>query len=113
MFDSANEFIETIDSPSPFYLVMMFILTPLVVSRRVKRSAALVRQKLGTGVKKTVSKSFRGLSTTARRMARMKNFVKKPRNPFRKPKAPSKVNPFVSAKAKRIFFRFPFTKCCR
>lgn len=92
MFDSANEFIETIDSPSPFYLVMMFILTPLVVSRRVKRSAALVRQKLGTGVKKTVSKSFRSLSTTARRMARMKNFVKKPRNLLRKPKAPSKIS---------------------
>ncbi len=91
MFPPDEEFIDAGDFPSPFYLVMMFILTPLVVSRRVKRSAAFVRQKLGTGVKRTMSKSIRSLSSTARRMARMKNFVKKPRNLIRKPKAPSKV----------------------
>ncbi len=39
-----------------------------------------------------MSKSIHGLSSTARRMARMKNFVKKPRNLIRKPKAPSKVS---------------------
>ena len=66
MFTSANEFIEKIDSPRPFYLLMMFILTPFVVSRRVKRSAAFVRQKLGPGVKRTVTQSFRGLSTTVK-----------------------------------------------
>jgi hypothetical protein len=92
MFSPDEDFVDAGDSPSPFYLLMMFILTPLVVSRRVKRSAAFVRQKLGTGVKKTMSKSIRGLSSTARRMVRMKNFVKKPRNLIRKPKAPSKVS---------------------
>jgi hypothetical protein len=92
MFSPTEEFIDAGDSPSPFYLVMMFILTPLIVSRRVKRSAAFVRQKLGTGVKRTMSRSMRGLSSTARRMVRMKNFVKKPRNLIRKPKAPSKVS---------------------
>jgi hypothetical protein len=92
MFSPDEEFIDAGDSPSPFYLLMMFILTPLVVSRRVKRSAAFVRQKLGTGVKKTMSKSIHGLSLTARRMARMKNFVRKPRNLIRKPKTPSKVS---------------------
>jgi hypothetical protein len=92
MFSPDEEFIDTGDSPSPFYFLMMFILTPLLVSRRVKRSAAFVRQKLGTGVKRTVSKSIRGISLTARRMARMKNLVKKPRYLIRKPKAPSKVS---------------------
>lgn len=92
MFTSDDGFIDTEDSPSPFYLLMMFILTPLIVSRRVKRSAAFVRQKLGTGVKRTMSKSIRGISSTARRMVRMKNFVKKPKNLIRKPKAPSKVS---------------------
>ena len=91
MFPTDEEFVETGDASSPFYLIMMFILTPLVVSRRVKRSAAFVRQKLGTGVKRTMSRSIRGLSSTARRITRMKNFVKKPRNLMRKPKAPSKV----------------------
>lgn len=91
MFTSANEYIENMETQAPFYLVLMFILTPLVVSRRVKRSAAFMRQKLGTGVKRTVSKSFNSLSTTAKRVARMKNFVKKPKNLLKKPKAPSKV----------------------
>ena len=94
MFSPDEEFTETGDSPSPFYLIMMFILTPFVVGRRVKRSAAFVRQKLGTGVKRTVSRSMRGISSTARRMARMKNFVRRPRNLMRKPKAPSKVRTF-------------------
>lgn len=93
MFSPDEEFIDTGEEPSsPFYLLMMFILTPLVVSRRVKRSAAFVRQKLGTGVKRTMTKSMRSISSTARRMARMKNFVKKPRNLMRKPKAPSKIS---------------------
>jgi len=91
MFSPDEEFIDTEESPSPFYLIMMFILTPLV-SRRVKRSAAFVRQKLGIGVKRTMSKSIRSISSTARRVARMKNLVKKPRNLIRKPKAPSKVS---------------------
>lgn len=92
MFTSANEYIENMETQAPFYLVLMFILTPLVVSRRVKRSAAFMRQKLGTGVKRTVSKSFNSLSTTAKRVARMKNFVKKPKNLLKKPKAPSKIS---------------------
>ena len=92
MFSADDDFIDAGDSPSPFYFLMMFILTPLVVSRRVKRSAALVRQKLGTGVKRTMSKSIRGISLTAKRMARMKNFVRKPKNLIRKPKAPSKIS---------------------
>jgi phosphatidylserine decarboxylase len=92
MFSPDEEFIDTGDAPSPFYFLMMFILTPLIVSRRVKRSAAFVRQKLGTGVKRTMSKSIRGISLTARRMARMKNFVKRPKYLIRKPKAPSKVS---------------------
>jgi hypothetical protein len=92
MFSPDEDFIATGDSPSSFYLVMMFILTPLIVSRRVKRSAAFVRQKLGTGVKRTMSKSIHSLSSTAKRMARMKNFVRRPRNLIRKPKAPSKVS---------------------
>jgi hypothetical protein len=92
MFSPDEEYVATDDAPSPFYYLMMFILTPLVVSRRVKRSAAFVRQKLGTGVKRTMSKSIRGISSTARRMVRMKNFVRKPRNLMRKPKAPSKVS---------------------
>ena len=92
MFSPDEEFIDTGDSTSPFYFLMMFILTPLIVSRRVKRSAAFVRQKLGTGVKRTMSKSIRGISLTARRMARMKNLVKKPRYLIRKPKAPSKIS---------------------
>lgn len=93
MFSPDEEFIDAGgETPSPFYLIMMFILTPLVVSRRVKRSAAFVRQKLGTGMKKTMSKSIHGLSLTARRMVRMKNLVKRPRNLIRKPKAPSKIS---------------------
>jgi hypothetical protein len=48
---------------SPFYLCMMFILTSLVVSRRVKRNVEFARQKVGTEVKRTMSKS------TARRVA--------------------------------------------
>ncbi|CAF3968300.1 unnamed protein product [Adineta steineri] len=92
MFSPDEEFMDMGDALSPFYLIMMFILTPLVVSRRVKRSVGLVRQKLGTGVKRTMSKSIRGISSTARRVVRMKNFVKKPRNLIRKPKAPSKVS---------------------
>ncbi|CAF1140090.1 unnamed protein product [Rotaria sp. Silwood1] len=86
------ELVEEGDTSTPFYLVMMFILTPLVVSRRVKRSAALVRQKLGTGVRHTMSRSIHGISSTAKRIARMKNFVKKPRTLLKKPKAPSKVS---------------------
>ena len=66
MFTSANEFIEKIDSPSPFYLLMMFILTPFVVSRRVERNAAFVRQQLSPAVKRTVTQSFRSLSTSVK-----------------------------------------------
>ncbi|CAF4426038.1 unnamed protein product, partial [Adineta steineri] len=54
MFSPDEEFTDMGDALSPFYLIMMFILTPLVVSRRVKRSVGLVRQKLGTGVKRTM-----------------------------------------------------------
>ncbi|CAF1973386.1 unnamed protein product [Rotaria magnacalcarata] len=92
MFSPDEEFVEEGDASSPFYLVMMFILTPLVVSRRVKRSAAIVRQKLGSGVKRTMSKSINGLSSTAKRLVRMKNFVRAPRTLLKKPKAPSKIS---------------------
>ncbi|CAF1076241.1 unnamed protein product [Rotaria sordida] len=92
MFCPDEELIEEDDASNPLNLVMTFILTPLLVSRRVKRSAALVRQKLGTGVRRTMSKSIRGLSSTAKRIARMKHFVKKPRNLLKKPKAPSKIS---------------------
>ncbi|CAF3933717.1 unnamed protein product [Rotaria sordida] len=92
MFCPDEELIEEDDASSPFNLVMTFILTPLLVSRRVKRSAALVRQKLGTGVRHTMLKSIHGLSSTAKRIARMKDFVKKPRNLLKKPKAPSKIS---------------------
>ncbi|CAF1097186.1 unnamed protein product [Adineta ricciae] len=92
MFSPDEDFVQAGDTPGPFYLIMMFILTPLVVSRRVKRSAAFVKQKLGTGVKRTMSKSIRSISSTARRVARMRNFVKRPRNLIRKPKTPSKIS---------------------
>jgi len=92
MFSPDDEYIDEGGTANPFYLLMMFILTPLVVSRRVKRSAALIRQKFGPGMKRTMTKSIRGLSSTAKRMARVKNFVRKPRNLIRKPKAPSKIS---------------------
>lgn len=92
MFFPDDEVVDEGDASNPVFLIMIFILTPLVVSRRVKRSAALVREKLGTGVKRTVSTSIRRISSTAKRLARMKNFVREPRKLLKKPKAPSKVS---------------------
>ncbi|CAF2920181.1 unnamed protein product [Rotaria sp. Silwood2] len=51
-----EEFIEEGNRTSPFLFVRMLILTPPVFSQRVKRSAQLVRQKLGTGFKHAMSK---------------------------------------------------------
>lgn len=92
MFSPDDEYIDEGGTANPFYFLMMFILTPLVVGRRVKRSAALIRQKLGPGMKRTMTKSIRGISLTAKRMARVKNLVRKPKNLIRKPKAPSKIS---------------------
>ncbi|CAF0998742.1 unnamed protein product [Didymodactylos carnosus] len=99
MFVKPELFHDTVDNPTPIYLVMMFILGPLVCSRRVKARANAVRQKIGRGVKRTMSRSMSGIVWSAKKVTTGglhvgKTLVKKPRGliKIKKPKAPSRVS---------------------
>jgi hypothetical protein len=84
---------------SAFYLLLMFILTSLVVSRRVKRSAVFARHKSDTGLKTTINCKTNGKN---------EEFFQKARNLIRKSKAPSKVSIYKILPVRLCPFIFRF-----
>ncbi|CAF0861589.1 unnamed protein product [Didymodactylos carnosus] len=99
MFIKPELFHDTVDNPTPIYLVMMFILGPLVYNRQIKPRTNAVRQKISRGMKRTMSRSMNSIVWSAKKVTTSglrvgKTLVKKPKGliKIKKPKAPSRVS---------------------